>query len=98
MISEQLREYGVKTRIILESVGRNTAPAIALTAFEAIKDGENPVLLVLAADHVVLNKQAFQTSVSNALVQAQSGYLVTFGIVPTVPETSYGYKIGRAHV
>ena len=91
IVAEQLREYGVKTRIILESVGRNTAPAIALAAFEAIKDGEDPVLLVLAADHVVLNKQAFQTSVSNALVQAQSGYLVTFGIVPTVPETGYGY-------
>lgn len=91
IVAEQLREYGVKTRIILEPAGRNTAPAIALAAFEAIKDGEDPVLLVLAADHVVLNKQAFQTSVSNALVQAQSGYLVTFGIVPTVPETGYGY-------
>ena len=91
IVAEQLREYGVKTRIILEPAGRNTVPAIALAAFEAIKDGEDPVLLVLAADHVVLNKQAFQTSVSNALVQAQSGYLVTFGIVPTVPETGYGY-------
>ncbi|AMQ94169.1 mannose-1-phosphate guanyltransferase [Aggregatibacter actinomycetemcomitans] len=91
IVAEQLREYGVKSRIILEPVGKNTAPAIALAAFEAIKHGEDPILLVLAADHVVLNKEAFQTSVRNALVQAQTGYLVTFGIVPTAPETGYGY-------
>lgn len=91
IVAEQLREYGVKSRIILEPVGRNTAPAIALAAFEAVKHGEDPVLLILAADHVVLDKQAFQTSVRNALLQAQSGYLVTFGIVPSMPETGYGY-------
>lgn len=91
IVAEQLREYGAKSRIILEPVGRNTAPAIALAAFEAVRYGEDPVLLILAADHVILDKPAFQVSVRNALLQAQSGYLVTFGIVPTIPETGYGY-------
>ena len=80
--------------IILEPVGRNTAPAIALAAFQAlrsVKQGEDPVLLVLAADHLIENTAAFQTSVEKALPFAQSGKLVTFGIVPTAPETGYGY-------
>ena len=91
IVAEQLREYDIKSRIILEPAGRNTAPAIALAAFEAVKYGEDPILLILAADHVVLNKGAFQQSIKHALVQAELGYLVTFGIVPTSPETGYGY-------
>ncbi|TNH06228.1 mannose-1-phosphate guanylyltransferase/mannose-6-phosphate isomerase [Testudinibacter sp. TR-2022] len=91
IVAEQMREYGSKSRIILEPAGRNTAPAIALAAFEAIKHGEDPILLVLAADHVVTNKNAFQDSIKKALVQAQDNNLVTFGIVPTAPETGYGY-------
>ena len=91
IVAEQLREYDIKSRIILEPAGRNTAPAIALAAFEAVKYGEDPILLILAADHVVLNKEAFQQSIKHALVQAELGYLVTFGIVPTSPETGYGY-------
>ncbi len=91
IVAEQLREYGVDAKIILEPVGRNTAPAIALAAFEAIKNGQDPVLLVLAADHVILGKQAFQNSIRLALKQAEKGNLTTFGIVPTAPETGYGY-------
>ncbi|WP_386686455.1 mannose-1-phosphate guanylyltransferase/mannose-6-phosphate isomerase [Lonepinella sp. MS14437] len=91
IVAEQLREYGVDARIILEPVGRNTAPAIALAAFEAIKNGQDPVLLILAADHVILDKQAFQNSIRLALKQAEKGNLTTFGIVPTAPETGYGY-------
>lgn len=91
IVAEQMREYGANSKIILEPVGRNTAPAIALAAFEAVKHGEDPVLLILAADHVILDKPAFQASVKNAFIQAQAGYLVTFGIVPTMPETGYGY-------
>ena len=91
IVAEQLREYDIKSRIILEPAGRNTAPAIALAAFEAVKYGEDPILLILAADHVVLDKEAFQQSIKHALVQAELGYLVTFGIVPTSPETGYGY-------
>ena len=91
IVAEQLREYDIKSRIILEPAGRNTAPAIALAAFEAVKYGEDPILLILAADHVVSDKEAFQQSIKHALVQAELGYLVTFGIVPTSPETGYGY-------
>ncbi|ANU37685.1 mannose-1-phosphate guanylyltransferase/mannose-6-phosphate isomerase [Vibrio scophthalmi] len=80
--------------IILEPVGRNTAPAIALAALQAVNntiDGEEPILLVLAADHLIENEAAFKASVANALPFAESGKLVTFGIVPTSPETGYGY-------
>ncbi|WP_157581943.1 mannose-1-phosphate guanylyltransferase/mannose-6-phosphate isomerase [Shewanella woodyi] len=93
--AEQMRlgnyEHG---GIILEPVGRNTAPAIALAALQAFNnavDGEEPILLVLAADHLIENEQAFKESVTNALPFAESGKLVTFGIVPTTPETGYGY-------
>jgi mannose-1-phosphate guanylyltransferase/mannose-6-phosphate isomerase len=80
--------------IILEPVGRNTAPAIALAALQAVNnaiDDEEPVLLVLAADHIIENTQAFKNSVEKALPFAENGHLVTFGIVPTAPETGYGY-------
>ena len=92
MVAEQLRELEVKnTSIILEPIGRNTAPAIALAALQAISDGQDPLLLILAADHVITNEQAFIDSVNNAVVAAESGMLVTFGIVPTHPEIGYGY-------
>lgn len=80
--------------IILEPVGRNTAPAIALAALQAVNnaaDGEEPILLVLAADHIIENERAFKVSVQKALPFAQNDQLVTFGIVPTAPETGYGY-------
>lgn len=98
--AEQMRlgdyEHG---GIILEPVGRNTAPAIALAAIQALNNsakGEEPILLVLAADHVIENVKAFEDSVIKALHFAQQGKLVTFGIVPTAPETGYGYiKSGK---
>ncbi|TEW50698.1 mannose-1-phosphate guanylyltransferase/mannose-6-phosphate isomerase [Psychromonas algicola] len=93
--AEQLRLGGYQHGgIILEPVGRNTAPAIALAAIQAVnnsEEGEEPILLVLAADHVIENVKAFEDSVSKALSFAQKGKLVTFGIVPTAPETGYGY-------
>lgn len=92
MVAEQLRELDIKNAsIILEPIGRNTAPAIALAAFKAISDNKDPLLLVLAADHIITNEQAFIDSVNNARVAAENGMLVTFGIVPTHPETGYGY-------
>ncbi|WP_037026888.1 mannose-1-phosphate guanylyltransferase/mannose-6-phosphate isomerase [Psychromonas aquimarina] len=91
IVAEQIRNYGDKSRIILEPAGRNTAPAIALAAFEAIAHGEDPILLILAADHVVSDKVAFQRSITQALELASTNELVTFGIVPTAPETGYGY-------
>lgn len=91
IVAEQIRSYGKKSRIILEPVGRNTAPAIALAALTAIQQGDDPVLLVLAADHFVKNKAAFQSAIIQAAHQAEAGKLATFGIVPISPETGYGY-------
>ncbi|MBL4830648.1 MAG: mannose-1-phosphate guanylyltransferase/mannose-6-phosphate isomerase [Aliivibrio sp.] len=99
--AEQLRTGGFEhSGIILEPVGRNTAPAIALAALQAkrmAKDGEEPILLVLAADHLINDQSAFQHSINQALEFAANDKLVTFGIVPTSPETGYGYiKAGCA--
>lgn len=89
MVAEQLREINVKpSAIILEPVGRNTAPAVALAALAVHPD---EVLLVLPADHVIVQVNAFQEAVDQAKQLALQGYLVTFGIVPTHPETGYGY-------
>ncbi len=94
LVAEQLREIHVTPQsIVLEPVARNTAPAIALAALAALKrSGEaDPLLLVLPADHVIRDVPAFQKAVRAALAAALAGQLVTFGIVPTSPETGYGY-------
>ncbi|MCD9477849.1 mannose-1-phosphate guanylyltransferase/mannose-6-phosphate isomerase [Photobacterium phosphoreum] len=92
IVAEQLRLGGLdNSGIILEPVGRNTAPAIALAALKALADGDDPLLLVLAADHVIQNTDAFLASIEHAIVEAEKGSLVTFGIVPLKPETGYGY-------
>ncbi|HFQ4921615.1 TPA: mannose-1-phosphate guanylyltransferase/mannose-6-phosphate isomerase [Vibrio vulnificus] len=98
IVAEQLRQQRIKHGgIVLEPVGRNTAPAIALAALHATKHGDDPLLLVLAADHVIQNQAAFTQAVKNAVKPAEQGMLVTFGIVPTAPETGYGYiKQGEA--
>ncbi|MCG7496860.1 mannose-1-phosphate guanylyltransferase/mannose-6-phosphate isomerase [Vibrio sp. Of7-15] len=92
--AEQVRLAGFShSGIILEPVGRNTAPAIALAALQTLKeaDGSDPILLVLAADHLIEDVTEFEASVAQALPYAEAGQLVTFGIVPTAPETGYGY-------
>lgn len=92
IVAEQLRLDGLdNSGIILEPVGRNTAPAIALAALKALADGDDPLLLVLAADHVIQNTDAFLASIEHAIIEAKKGSLVTFGIVPLKPETGYGY-------
>ncbi len=91
MVAEQLREVGVEPAVILEPIGRNTAPAIAIAALQAVADHGDALLLVLPSDHVVLDDAAFHSSVKAASAAAESGKLVTFGIVPTGPETGYGY-------
>ncbi|GLS25859.1 mannose-1-phosphate guanylyltransferase/mannose-6-phosphate isomerase [Marinibactrum halimedae] len=92
MVAEQLRSEGATPAgIILEPVGRNTAPAIALAALALKAKSDDSVMLVLPADHVIENVAAFHESVLIAKEQAESGKLVTFGIVPTAPETGYGY-------
>jgi len=89
-VAEQLREIDKLGSIILEPVGRNTAPAIALAALSSL-EGEDPLLLVLAADHVIEDEVAFIKTVMNAIPLAESGKLVTFGIAPHDPNTGYGY-------
>lgn len=92
LVAEQLRQINQLTNnIILEPIGRNTAPAIALAALSAIANGDDPLLLVLAADHIIEDKDEFHRSVNNAIPFAKKGKLVTFGIVPTGPEIGYGY-------
>jgi len=80
------------TSFILEPFGRNTAPAIALAALKIAKSyGEKAILLVLAADHLIADQDAFRDAVSNATQLAQQGFLVTFGLQPKTPETGFGY-------
>ncbi|GGW48571.1 mannose-1-phosphate guanylyltransferase/mannose-6-phosphate isomerase [Alishewanella tabrizica] len=90
--AEQLRQINqLQHNIILEPVGRNTAPAIALAALSAQRKGQDPLLLVLAADHVIQDVPAFHQAIATATELAKANKLVTFGIVPTAPETGYGY-------
>lgn len=92
LAAEQLRQMGLEAaQILLEPEGRNTAPAIALAALHATAQGDDPILLVLAADHLIRDVPAFHESIQVALPLAEAGKLVTFGIVPTHPETGYGY-------
>ena len=88
-VAEQLREINALGKIILEPVGRNTAPAIALAAL--LEKEDDPLLLVLAADHVIADQGAFTDAVVKAVPLAEAGKLVTFGIVPSEPHTGYGY-------
>ena len=96
LVAEQLRQMGQNASILLEPVGRNTAPAIALAAFQALGDSksnpdEAPVLLVLAADHVIKDTAAFQAAVNKLEPAVRDGKFGTLGIVPTEPATGYGY-------
>ena len=97
LVAEQLRQVGVAAAsILLEPVGRNTAPAIAAAALQAMADGDDPLLLVLPSDHVVRDAEAFRAAVQEASAAAEAGALVTFGIVPTAPETGFGYIQAQA--
>jgi mannose-1-phosphate guanylyltransferase / mannose-6-phosphate isomerase len=92
MVAEQLRTVGHSpSEIILEPVGRNTAPAVAVAAMQAMAEGYDPVLLVLPADHVIRDSETLRTVIASAKPLAVEGKLITFGIVPTAPETGYGY-------
>ncbi|HFL9776917.1 TPA: mannose-1-phosphate guanylyltransferase/mannose-6-phosphate isomerase, partial [Escherichia coli] len=92
IVAEQLRTLKKLNRnILLEPIGKNTAPALALAALYNINFNSNSLLLVLAADHVINDNQSFVTSIKKAIPYAIEGKLVTFGIEPTKPETGYGY-------
>lgn len=97
LAAEQLRLLGVAhAAIVLEPVGRNTAPAIAAAALQATASGADPLLLVLPSDHVVRDPEAFRAAVATATAAAEGGALVTFGIVPQSAETGFGYIQGEA--
>ncbi|WP_221800288.1 mannose-1-phosphate guanylyltransferase/mannose-6-phosphate isomerase [Oceanobacter mangrovi] len=95
LVAEQLRVAGQSASIILEPVGRNTAPAIALAAMQIMKsvvEGEtSPVMLILAADHVIKNTKEFQQVIETLMPSVEAGKVGTLGIVPTEPATGYGY-------
>ncbi len=92
LVAEQLRQIGAPVpHILLEPVGRNTAPAIAAAALQALADGSDPFLLVLPSDHVVRPAERLRRAIQAALPAADAGALVTFGIVPDAPETGFGY-------
>lgn len=91
VIAEQLRLMGQSGSIVLEPMGRNTAPALTLAALAAQRGGADPILLVMPADHVILDTPAFQAVVRQGAVLAEEGAVVTFGISPDCPETGYGY-------
>jgi mannose-1-phosphate guanylyltransferase/mannose-6-phosphate isomerase len=90
LVAEQMRQIDCRpSAIVLEPVGRNTAPAVAVAALHGEKTDD--VMLVLPADHVIKDLPAFHAAVKKGLAAAEAGKLVTFGIVPTAPETGYGY-------
>ena len=92
LVAEQCQQIDIKNpTILLEPIGRNTAPAIAAAALQSIKDTNDAVLLVLSADHVIQDVEAFHQAINIASNQARSGKLATFGIVPTDANTGYGY-------
>ena len=98
MVAEQLRQVDIKPgALILEPEGRNTAPAVALAAIQALASDSQALLLVLPADHLIQDVAAFAAAVARAIPLAEQGRLMTFGVVPSSPETGYGYiKCGAA--
>jgi mannose-1-phosphate guanylyltransferase/mannose-6-phosphate isomerase len=92
LVAEQCQQIDIKNPVILlEPVGRNTAPAIAAAALLSLKQTDDAVLLILSADHVIQDVDAFHQAINIASQHAQEGKLATFGIVPTDANTGYGY-------
>ena len=92
LVLDQLAEIQVQpAAMLLEPIGRNTAPATAVAAMTGARDGEDPILLVLPADHIIGDVERFHEAVEAGRSAAADGYLVTFGIVPDGPHTGYGY-------
>lgn len=91
VVAEQLRLMGRKGSVLLEPFGRNTAPALTLAALQAVVGGNDPVMVVMPADHVIQAPGVFRLAVAKAAELAEQGFAVTFGITPDCPETGYGY-------
>lgn len=98
IVAENMQQMGLKAHsIILEPVGRNTAPAIAAAALLATNDNNDPLLMVLPADHIIEDLDVFQAAIETAKSYAEKGHIVTFGIKPNEPNTGYGYiEMGEA--
>jgi mannose-1-phosphate guanylyltransferase/mannose-6-phosphate isomerase len=93
LVADQLKEINIKSSIILEPIGKNTAPAIALAAFNAEEDD---ILVVLPSDHHIGNIKEFNSTIEDAAILAEDNYIVTLGIKPNKPHTGYGYiKTGK---
>ena len=92
IVAEQMREIGVSPKaILLEPFGRNTAPAIAIAALKAIETDNDPTLLIVSSDHIIRSNENFIRSLRESIDLANDNKLVACGIVPTSPETGYGY-------
>ena len=91
IIAEQLRVMNNAASILLEPVGRNTAPALTIAALAAMRGEDDPILLVMPADHVITDTTAFHSVVHKSIKLAAEGAIITFGITPDSPETGYGY-------
>jgi len=92
LVAEQMQAIGIAPRaIVLEPMGRNTAPAAAIAAMLVGESDPTGIVLLLPSDHVVTNQPAFETAVGQAAAAARQGYIGTFGIAPTGAETGYGY-------
>ncbi|MEK6736913.1 MAG: mannose-1-phosphate guanylyltransferase/mannose-6-phosphate isomerase, partial [Pseudomonadota bacterium] len=91
VIAEQLRVIHRKGTILLEPLGRNTAPALTIAALSALEKDEDPVLLVMPSDHVIVDTVTFQEAVCQGMQLAADSHVITFGIQPDAPETGYGY-------
>ncbi len=98
LVAEQCRQAGLTLAdLILEPTGRNTAPAMTAAALRARREGADPILIMMPADHLITDADAFARAVASAIAQADDGQLVTFGVVPSRVETGYGYiELGAA--
>ncbi len=92
IVAEQMREIGIQPdSILLEPFGRNTAPAALISTLHALKSYENPFILILSSDHIIKNEEIFRQTICSGIDYAEKGRIVTFGSIPTSPETGYGY-------
>ena len=99
MVAQQIGEVSeYPPQILLEPMAKNTAPAIAAACCAAMKQDEDAVVIVLPSDHVIKNGDTYREAVVKAAEQAEKGYMVTFGIVPTFPATGYGYIKGGERI
>ena len=99
LVAEQMLKINVVPKsIIIEPIGKNTGPAVALAAIAANQKGQDPALLILSSDHVINDSKEFTATIIEGLIHAKKGKIVSFGVVPTYPETGYGYILSLIHI